>query len=410
VKPYVRFENVGKRYVLNNKPLLAARLIPRRHKGLEEVWALKDVSFAVEEGETVAIVGTNGAGKTTTLRLISGVSAPTEGRLRVAGNVAPLIGVGVGFNTELTGRENVFVNGQLLGMSAAEVRRKFDSIVEFSELAAYLDTPVKFYSSGMFLRLGFAVAVHTQPQVLVVDEILAVGDAAFQVKCNARIQQLQSSGTTVVLVTHNLGLAVRMAKRAIVLNRGGLVFDGESSEAMGVYHGILSEIRDLSDTARLDEGKDGNDLLGRADVTLDVLDHKGERNRNLATGERFTITVRAEFTHEVVDPCFGIGIVPAEGHDIVGSAFTTPGEYRGAHGPGRPLIATIDMENHLTTRSYRAHAEVFDSQRKWLLGASTRETFFVNGLSKYFGTTDMRAVVTVNSKKMDNRPPRDRRD
>ncbi|HVT66049.1 MAG TPA: ABC transporter ATP-binding protein [Mycobacteriales bacterium] len=405
MKPYIRFENVGKRYVLNNSPLLISKLVPRRRQGLSEIWALKDISFAIDEGETVAIVGTNGAGKTTTLRLIAGVSAPTEGRLQVAGNVAPLIGIGVGFNPELSGRENIFVNGQLLGMTADEVRRNYDSIVAFSELEDYLESPVKYYSSGMFLRLGFSVAVHTQPQILVVDEILAVGDAAFQVKCNARIQELQQSGTTVVLVTHNLGLAVRMAKRAIVLNKGGLVFDGDASEAMGVYHTILSEIRDVSDTAKLDAGVDPDGLLGRADVDLDILDHTGAPNRHLQTGERFTVSVKAEFSHEVEDPCLGVGIVPTEGHDIVASAFTKPGEYRGVHGPGKPLVATVELDNHLATRSYRVHAEVFDSQRKWLLGASNRETFFVKSNSKYFGTVDLGGTVTVNGATMDNRAP-----
>jgi lipopolysaccharide transport system ATP-binding protein len=383
--------------------MLVSRLVPRRRRGLSEVWALRDVSFAIEEGETVAIVGTNGAGKTTTLRMIAGVSAPTEGRLQVAGNVAPLIGIGVGFNPELTGRENIFVNGQLLGMSSDEVRRNFDSIVAFSELEAYLDTPVKFYSSGMYLRMGFAVAVHTHPQILVVDEILAVGDAAFQVKCNERMEQMQEKGTTVVLVTHNLGLAVRMAKRAIVLNKGGLAFDGDADEAMGVYHSILSEIRDLSNTAKLDADTNAGDLVSRATVELDILDGSGTPTRTLQHGTPFSISVRAEFDRDVEDPCIGIAIVPTQAHDILTSAFTVPGEYRGKHGPDRPLEVTLQLENQLMTRSYRAHAEVFDSRRKWLLGASRRETFFSNGPNKYLGTTDMSATLTINGKQMDNR-------
>jgi ABC-type polysaccharide/polyol phosphate transport system ATPase subunit len=405
VKPYIRFEGIGKRYALNYSPLLMAKLIPRRRTGLSEVWALKDISFAIEEGETVAIVGTNGSGKTTTLRMIAGVSAPTEGRIQVAGNVAPLIGIGVGFNTELTGRENIFVNGQLLGMSAEAVRRNFDSIVAFSELEAYLDTPVKFYSSGMYLRLGFAVAVHTQPQILVVDEILAVGDAAFQIKCNARIEELQQSGTTVVLVTHNLGLAVQLARRAIVLNKGGLVFDGDASEAMGVYHGILSEIRDVSDTAKLAAGEDAANVVGEATVTLDILDGSGTPNRALTNGGRFTVSVTAEFTEEVENPCIGIGIVPTDGNDLVATAYTAPGEYQGKHGPGRPLVAKVEMDNVFVSRSYLVHAEVFDSQRKWLIGASKRETFFVKGFTKYHGTVDLRGELSINGSKMDRSLP-----
>jgi ABC-type polysaccharide/polyol phosphate transport system ATPase subunit len=405
VKPYIKFEGVGKRYALGNSPMLVSRLIPRRRQGLSEVWALKDVSFEIEEAETVAIVGANGAGKTTTLRMIAGVSAPTEGRLQVAGTVAPLIGIGVGFNPELTGRENVLVNGQLLGMSADEVRRNFDSIVAFSELEEYLDTPVKFYSSGMYLRLGFAVAVHTHPQILVVDEILAVGDAAFQVKCNKRMEDLQAQGTTVVLVTHNLGLAAKMGRRAIVLNRGGVAFDGDPEDAIGVYHSILTETRDMSNTAKLDAEAGSGELASRAQVRLEILDASGTPSRKLDHGSPFSIRVHVDFADEVEDPCIGVAIVPTQAHDIVASAFTTPGEYRGKHGPDRPLEITLELENHLMTRSYRVHAEVFDAKRKWLLGASQLETFFATGPSRYLGTADLGAVLTVDGKQMEHRRP-----
>ena len=397
----IRFESVSKRYALDKSGMLVSRLVPRRRRGLSEVWALRDVSFDIEEGETVAIVGTNGSGKTTTLRLIAGVSSPSGGLMRVTGNVAPLIGVGVGFNPELTGRENVFVNGQLLGMTAQQVKAKFDAIVAFSEIEAYLDTPVKFYSSGMFLRLGFAVAVHTRPEILVVDEILAVGDAAFQAKCNQRMRELREAGTTVVLVTHNLGLAVRMAKRAIVLSKGELVFDGDSAEGMGVYHEMLSKIRDISDTASLREDDDAEGLV-EAEVSVDLLDEQGKSTRSLGADEHFTVVVKAEFTHDVEDPCVAVGILTAEGGEgVVTSAFTTPGEYRGHHGPGRPLIAKVEMENRLLTRSYTFHAEIFDRDRQHRLGLSPRESFYVNSGIKYFGTANLGSRMAINGVEMD---------
>jgi len=322
--------------------------------------------------------------------------------MRVTGNVAPLIGVGVGFNPELTGRENVFVNGQLLGMTAQQVKAKFDSIVAFSEIESYLDTPVKFYSSGMFLRLGFAVAVHTRPEILVVDEILAVGDAAFQAKCNQRMRELREAGTTVVLVTHNLGLAVRMAKRAIVLSKGELVFDGDSAEGMGVYHQMLSKIRDISDTSALNEADDDADGFAEAEVTVDLLDAQGNPTRSLGADAHFTVVVRAEFSHDVEDPCVAVGILTAEGGEgVVTSAFTTPGEYRGHHGPGRPLIAKVEMENRLLTRSYTFHAEVFDRDRQQRLGLSSRESFYVNSGIKYFGTANLGSRMAINGVEMD---------
>ncbi len=393
----IRFENVSKRYVLGHEATLLSRLVPRRRQGLTEVWALRDVSFEVERGETVAIIGANGSGKTTTLRLLAGVSAPTSGHLRVEGSVAPLIGIGVGFNPELTGRENVFVNARLLGLSADQVNRAFDSIVAFSELEAYLDTPVKFYSSGMFLRLGFSVAVHTSPELLVLDEILAVGDAAFQAKCNERIRAMREGGTTVVLVTHNLNLAAKMAKRAMVLSRGSLVFDGDSVEAVGEYHKILSAIRDVEDDPAPSD--DGQVALGRADVGIDLRDSDGESTRSLVSGQPFSVVVTIEFSEVTRDPCIGLAIRPADGHDLAMSVFTLPGDYRGEHGPGRPLVATIEMDNRLLTRSYTVHAEVFDVDRT-LLGRSTFESFYVKSTSKAFGTTDLGARITINGSVM----------
>jgi ABC-2 type transport system ATP-binding protein len=397
VSKAIQFENVSKQYVLGREATLLSRLLPRRRQGLTEVWALRDVSFEVERGETVAIIGANGSGKTTTLRLLAGVSAPTSGHLRVEGSVAPLIGIGVGFNPELTGRENVFVNARLLGLSAEEVTRSFDSIVAFSELEAYLDTPVKFYSSGMFLRLGFSVAVHTSPELLVLDEILAVGDAAFQAKCNERIREMRERGTTVVLVTHNLNLAAKMAKRAMVLSRGELVFDGDSVEAVGEYHKILSAIRDVNEDTAPSDG--GQVALGRTLVDIDLRDRHGVSTRSLASSQPFSVVVTIEFTQEVTDPCIGLAIRPADGHDLAMSVFTLPGDYRGSHGPGRPLVATIQMENRLLTRSYTVHAEIFDFDRT-LLGRSTFESFYVKAASKAFGTTDLDARMTINGSLM----------
>jgi ABC-2 type transport system ATP-binding protein len=195
--------------------------------------ALDDVSVTIEQGETIALLGLNGSGKSTLLKLMSGVMSPDEGRVRVRGRVAGLIEVGAGFHPDLTGRENVFLNGAILGMTERQIADLFDRIVAFSEIEQFIDTEVKFYSSGMFLRLAFAVAVHTQPDVFLVDEILAVGDEPFQRKCLQRIRELSDEGTTLVIVTHDLDVVATLCTRGVVLDRGRVAFDGAADGAVG---------------------------------------------------------------------------------------------------------------------------------------------------------------------------------
>src|ERR1035437_1853413 len=180
----------------------------------EDFWALQDVSFEVKQGEVVGIIGRNGAGKSTLLKILSRITEPTEGRVRIKGRVASLLEVGTGFHPELTGRENIFLNGAILGMTRAEIRKKFDEIVAFAEVEKFLDTPVKHYSSGMYVRLAFAVAAHLEPEILVVDEVLAVGDAEFQKKCLCRMQEVSEQGRTVLFVSHNMGAVMELCSRA----------------------------------------------------------------------------------------------------------------------------------------------------------------------------------------------------
>src|SRR5437773_3663572 len=186
----------------------------------EEFWALKDVSFDIKQGEAVGIIGRNGAGKSTLLKLLSRITEPTTGRFEVEGRVASLLEVGTGFHPELTGRENIFLNGAILGMSGAEIRKKFDEIVAFAEVEKFLDTPVKRYSSGMYVRLAFAVAAHLEPEILVVDEVLAVGDAEFQKKCLGKMQDVARGGRTVLFVSHNMAAVAALCTRAFLLADG----------------------------------------------------------------------------------------------------------------------------------------------------------------------------------------------
>jgi ABC-type polysaccharide/polyol phosphate transport system ATPase subunit len=220
--------------------MLLRSLLPFAKRTRTERWALRDLNLSVNPGETVGILGRNGAGKTTLLRLLAGVSRPTEGSLRIVGRIAPLISVGVGFHQEMSGRENVYVNGMLLGLTKAEVEARFDEIVAFAELKDFIDTPVKFYSSGMFMRLGFAVAVHVEPQVLLVDEVLAVGDIAFQLKCLDRMRALQQGGTTILLVSHSMHAIRLLCPRALVIRKGLLEFDGDAELAISRHHELMS--------------------------------------------------------------------------------------------------------------------------------------------------------------------------
>jgi lipopolysaccharide transport system ATP-binding protein len=259
----IRVENLSKRYLLGHKsggetsdPYLALRDVIGREirnvgrktldmlRGrqilsgdeIEEFWALKDVSFDVKQGEVIGIIGRNGAGKSTLLKILSRVTEPTEGRVVLRGRVASLLEVGTGFHPELTGRENIFLNGAILGMTRREIARKFDEIVGFAEIEKFLDTPVKRYSSGMYVRLAFAVAAHLEPEILIVDEVLAVGDAEFQKKCLGKMDEVsRQEGRTVLFVSHNLAAVAEMAHRALLLDSGSVAVDGSVGAALSAY-------------------------------------------------------------------------------------------------------------------------------------------------------------------------------
>jgi lipopolysaccharide transport system ATP-binding protein len=236
----VRFDNVSKRFTLRHERRrsfqeAALAFFQGRDNSREELWALKDVSFAVERGKTLGIIGPNGSGKSTVLKLISRILEPTSGRIDVGGRVSALIELGAGFHPDLTGRENVYLNGSLLGFSRREMEAKFERVVEFSELEKFIDVPIKHYSSGMHMRLGFAVAIHVDPDILLIDEILAVGDRAFQRKCLGKIGELKSQGVTILFVSHDLEAVQSLCDRAIWLEGGRVQADGLTREVVDHY-------------------------------------------------------------------------------------------------------------------------------------------------------------------------------
>jgi lipopolysaccharide transport system ATP-binding protein len=253
MKPVIRVEKLGKLYRIGlapqryqtlsenitsflGAPLKAVRRIQApRSDSADTIWALRDVSFDVEKGQVLGIVGRNGAGKSTLLKLLSRITEPTEGTLTIQGRVGSLLEVGTGFHPELTGRENIFLNGAILGMKHAEIARNFDEIVAFSEVEQFIDTPVKRYSSGMYLRLAFAVAAHLEPEILVVDEVLAVGDAEFQRKCLGKMGDVAEEGRTVLFVSHNMSAILRLTHETIILEKGRMVLRATSPEAVDYY-------------------------------------------------------------------------------------------------------------------------------------------------------------------------------
>ncbi|WP_285319964.1 ABC transporter ATP-binding protein [Pseudarthrobacter sp. lyk4-40-TYG-27] len=234
----IEVSNISKQFVLRHTRSLKEAVVwlAKGRKGdlSEKFHALKNVSLDIEAGETVALLGLNGSGKSTLLKHISGVMLPDTGTVRTRGRVAGLIEVGAGFHPDLSGRDNVFLNGAILGMTEQQIKDKFDDIVEFSEIGQFIDTEVKFYSSGMYLRLAFSVAVHTDPEVFLIDEILAVGDEPFQRKCIDKIQELAMDGKTLVVVSHDLDLVARICKRGVLLRHGEMIYDGPIHEAVGL--------------------------------------------------------------------------------------------------------------------------------------------------------------------------------
>ena len=240
-------EGVGKTYRLGEQAtaynLLRERLVqaikasftPRQRTPVNEFWALRDVSFTIRGAEVVGLIGKNGAGKSTLLKILSRITEPTEGRIDLHGKVSSLLEVGIGFHPELSGRENVYLNGAILGMSRREIRRKFDEIVEFAEIAKFLDTPVKRYSSGMYVRLAFAVAAHLEPDILIVDEVLAVGDSAFQQKCLGKMRDIRSEGRTVIVVSHNMSTVSALCQRVVWLSDGNVKAVGDTQEIVRQY-------------------------------------------------------------------------------------------------------------------------------------------------------------------------------
>lgn len=283
--PAISIRSLGKKYQLG------ATL---KNKRAEEFWALKDVSFDVQPGEIVGVIGRNGAGKSTLLKILSQITAPTLGEIRIRGRVSSLLEVGTGFHPELTGRENIFLNGAILGMSRAEIRQNLDAIVDFSGVERFIDTPVKRYSSGMYVRLAFSVAAHLEPEILIIDEVLAVGDVEFQRKCLGRMKDVAGDGRTVVFVSHNLAAVKRLCPKSTLLSEGRLMFWGDTDEALRTYMEYSNRVSETKLADRKDREGDGSLRI----VDVKYLNHEHLERSEVAVGEDLNIALQYEIADE----------------------------------------------------------------------------------------------------------------
>jgi lipopolysaccharide transport system ATP-binding protein len=346
----IRVEELGKRYSLRrqaDQPYVALREIiagmaknlwrqnggtpnsqPPPPPSCEPFWALRDVSFEVKQGDVLGIIGRNGAGKSTLLKILSRITEPTEGRVRIKGRVASLLEVGTGFHPELSGRENIFLNGAVLGMTRAEIKKKFDEIVAFAETEKFLDTPVKRYSSGMYVRLAFAVAAHLQPEILVIDEVLAVGDAAFQKKCLGKMREVSSGGRTVLFVSHNMGAISSLCDQALVLAEGRLAFQGRPDAAIATYLESRAQMPTLQENKMLSRTL----MLSRLDCSPPTITQY--------SGLKLVLELKAEAPEVISDLIFEIYAVNG-GRVAVIDLRSVEGPYRLQ--PGQVLIIESEI-------------------------------------------------------------------
>ncbi|HEY9436470.1 MAG TPA: ABC transporter ATP-binding protein [Blastocatellia bacterium] len=328
MRPIIKVENLSKQYRIGARqesfPTLRdsianafrAPLAKFRRNGesANTIWALKDINFEVAPGEVVGVIGRNGAGKSTLLKILSRITEPTSGRADIYGRVGSLLEVGTGFHHELSGRENIYLNGAILGMKRNEIGRRFDEIVSFAEIENFIDTPVKHYSSGMYMRLAFAVAAHLEPEVLLVDEVLAVGDVGFQKKCLGKMRDVGRQGRTVLLVSHNMGAVLNLCERVILITNGQVQYEGQTYEGVNSYHQLgyamcEGEV-DLSfHPARRPEALP---LL----KTIRLLDGSGAPKGRFMAGEKMMIEFTFDPVIHLANPQFGVGVEDSQGSRI----------------------------------------------------------------------------------------------
>lgn len=323
---------------------------PPRHT---DFWALRDIDFTVEKGETLGLVGPNGCGKSTLLQIVSGILQPTSGRVVTRGRIAALLELGAGFNPEFTGRENVYLNGEIMGLTRAEIDKAMHSIEAFAEIGEFIERPVKEYSSGMYVRLAFSTAIHVDPEILIVDEALAVGDAVFANRCVRKFQELRERKITVLFVSHDLGLVKQLSDRAILLLNGRIEAQGEPKDVINRYIGLVLARQEPKNPkedrirASFRHGDGASEILG-----VQLLNERGEESVSIASGEAITVRVRSRFHAAISDPMVGILIRTRIGMDVYGTNTHIEQKHFGDFQPGDDLEVDFHLEAWLTPQQY----------------------------------------------------------
>ena len=350
----VLVQNVSKLYRLYRQPSDRLReLLPGSRLRHTDFWALRDIDFTVEKGETLGLVGPNGCGKSTLLQIVSGILQPTRGRVVTRGRIAALLELGAGFNPEFTGRENVYINGEIMGLSRAEIEKAMPSIEAFAEIGDFIERPVKEYSSGMYVRLAFSTAIHVDPEILIVDEALAVGDAVFANRCVRKFHELRERKITVLFVSHDLGLVKQLSDRAILLLNGRIEAQGEPKDVINRYIGLVLERQQPKEPkeervrASFRHG-DGASEIRR----VEILNGTGEPAESIASGEPITVRVRARFHAAVSDPMVGILIRTRIGMDVYGTNTRIEHTHLGDFESGDDLEVDFHLEAWLTPQQY----------------------------------------------------------
>jgi ABC-type polysaccharide/polyol phosphate transport system ATPase subunit len=350
----VLVQNVSKLYRLYRRPSDRLReMLPGGRPLHTDFWALRDIGFQVEKGETLSLVGPNGCGKSTLLQIVSGILQPTSGRVVTRGRIAALLELGAGFNPEFSGRENVYLNGEIMGLSRGEIDKAMPSIEAFAEIGEFIERPVKEYSSGMYVRLAFSTAIHVDPEILIVDEALAVGDAVFANRCVRKFQELRERKITVLFVSHDLGLVKQLSDRAILLLGGRIEAEGRPKDVINRYIGLVlerQEPRNKKDErvrASYRHGDGSSEILG-----VEILNAGGEPVASVASGEPVTVRVRSRFTAKVSDPMVGILIRTRIGMDVYGSNTRIEQTPLGDFESGDQLEVDFRLECWLTPQQY----------------------------------------------------------
>jgi ABC-type polysaccharide/polyol phosphate transport system ATPase subunit len=348
-------QNVSKLYKLYRRPAdrLREALPFHKRKYHTDFWALRDIGFEVEKGETLALVGPNGSGKSTLLQIVAGILQPTQGRVVTRGRIAALLELGAGFNPEFSGRENVYLNGEIMGLSRAAIDRAMPSIEAFAEIGEFIARPVKEYSSGMYVRLAFATAIHVDPEILIVDEALAVGDAVFANRCVRKFEELRERKITVLFVSHDLGLVKQLSNRAILLLNGRMEAQGTPSDVINRYIGLVLEKQQARQEKqqRFDASFRHGDGVSEI-LSVDLLNAAGAPVTSVTGGETVTVRIRSRFHHPACDPMVGILIRNRIGMDVYGTNTRIEKKHLGSYQPGDLLEVDFQFACWLTPQQY----------------------------------------------------------